>query len=67
MAVLERSPSKPQGADDFNTYFYQYGLDLVRTIEAYDLQPEMIIGAHAFSEPYEGVHRLYCALSKAGE
>ena len=46
-------PEQTQGADDFNMYFYQYGLDLVRTIEAYDLQPEMIIGAHAFSEPYE--------------
>ena len=46
-------PEQTQGADDFNMYFYQYGLDLARTIEAYNLKPEMIIGAHSFSESYE--------------
>ena len=38
--------------DDFNMYFYQYGLDLAQTLEAYDLQPKRIIGAHGFSEPF---------------
>ncbi len=46
-------PEETQGGNDFNMYFYQYGLDLARTIEAYDLQPETIVGAHGFSEPYE--------------
>ena len=44
-----------QDGDDFNMYFYQYGLDLARTVEAYNLQPQTIVGAHGFSEPYEAL------------